>query len=153
MASVYPINQFDLGPVEGVFQSILVLEEEFLELESVLGIPVYGILGYEFFKYNPIKVNYDEGKMIFYKSSALKWRPLLFRKLDMNIHENKPYISTEVKQKDGSMLYPKLLIDTGANHGLLLNRETTDDITMPPLFLESSLGQSLGGLLYGYIGR
>ncbi|PZX54540.1 aspartyl protease [Algoriphagus ratkowskyi] len=153
MASISPINHFDLGPVEGVFQSLLVLEDEFIELESVLGIPIYGILGYEFFKFNPIKVNYDDGKMIFYKTSALKWRPLLYRKMDMTIYENKPYITTTVRQKDGSLIYPKLLIDTGANHGLLLNRETSDDITMPPLFLESALGQSLGGVLYGFIGR
>ncbi|PZX47020.1 aspartyl protease family protein [Algoriphagus chordae] len=153
MASVSPINHFDLGPVEGIFQSLLVLEQEFLELESVIGVPIYGILGHEFFKYNPVKINYDDGKIIFYKQNALKWGPLMYRKLDMTLYENKPYITATVKQKDGSILYPKLLIDTGANHGLLFNRETSDDITMPPLFIESALGQSLGGVLYGYIGR
>lgn len=153
MASVSPINHFDLGPIEGIFQSLLVLEQEFLELESVIGVPIYGILGYEFFKFNPIKINYDSGKIDFYKPSAIKWRPLFYRKLDMTIYENKPYINATIKQKDGSFLRAKLLIDTGANHGLLLNRETTDAITMPSLFLESSLGQSLGGVLYGYIGR
>ncbi|MEP0711474.1 aspartyl protease family protein [Algoriphagus sp.] len=152
-ASVSPINHFDLGPVEGIFQSLLVLEDEFLELESVVGVPIYGIIGHEFFKFNPIKVNYDDAKMLFYRPNALKWRPLLYRKVDMTIYENKPYITTTVKQKDGSFIYPKLLIDTGANHGLLLNRETSDQINMPPLILESSLGQSLGGVLYGYIGR
>ncbi|WP_192347245.1 aspartyl protease family protein [Algoriphagus sp. Y33] len=153
MASVSPINHFDLGPLEGIFQSLLVLEQEFLELESVIGIPVYGIVGYEFFKYNPVKINYDQEKIVFYRSNALKWKPFFFRKLDMAIHENKPYINATVKQKDGSFIYPKLLIDTGANHGLLLNRETTEKITMPSLFIESALGQSLGGILYGYIGR
>lgn len=153
MASVSPINHFDLGPIEGIFQSLLVLEQEFLELESVTGVPIYGILGYEFFKYNPVKINYDDGKITFYKSSALKWPQLLYRKLDMTIYDNKPYINAAVKQKDGTLIYPKLLVDTGANHGLLLNRETTEKITMPPLFIESALGQSLGGVLYGYIGR
>ncbi|MDR7131514.1 putative aspartyl protease [Algoriphagus sp. 4150] len=153
MASISPINHFDLGPIEGTFQSLLVLEQEFLELESVIGVPIYGILGYEFFKYNPVKINYDKGNMVFYKAGALKWRPFLYRKLDMTIYDNKPYINATVKQKDGTFIYPKLLIDTGANHGLLLNRETTEKITMPPLFIESALGQSLGGVLYGYIGR
>ncbi|SFT76856.1 Aspartyl protease [Algoriphagus locisalis] len=153
MASVSPINNFDLGPIEGIFQSLLVLEQEFLELESVIGIPVYGILGYEFFKYNPVKINYDDGKIIFYKSGALKWKPLFYRKVNMEVLDNKPYINVTVKQKDGSVLKPKLLIDTGANHGLLLNRETSENITMPSLFIESALGQSLGGILYGYVGR
>jgi predicted aspartyl protease len=153
MASVSPINHFDLGPIEGIFQSILVLEQEFLELESVIGVPVYGIIGYEFFKYNPVKVNYDHAKIVFYKPNGLKFKPLFYRKIEMTIYDNKPYINATVRQKDGSFLYPKLLIDTGANHGLLLNRETTEKITMPPLFIESALGQSLGGVLYGYIGR
>jgi len=153
MASVSPINNFDLGPIEGIFQSLLVLEKEFLELESVIGVPIYGILGHEFFKFNAVKINYDRAKIIFYKPNALKWRPLFYRKLEMTIYENKPYITATVKQKNGSIIYPKLLIDTGANHGLLLNRETSDDIKMPPLFIESSLGQSLGGVLYGFIGR
>lgn len=153
MASVSPINHFDVGPVEGIFQSLLVLEGEFLELESVIGIPIYGVLGSEFFKFNPVKINYDKGEITFFRTSAMKWRPPFYRKLDMSIDDNKPYINAEVRQKDGSFIYPKLLIDTGANHGLLLNRETTDDITMPPLFIESALGQSLGGVLYGFIGR
>ena len=153
MASVSPINNFDLGPIEGIFQSLLVLEEEFLELESVLGVPVYGILGYEFFKYNAVKIDYDHGKLTFYKPKLLKWKPLFYRNVHMQIIDNKPYINITVKQKDGSILKPRLLIDTGANHGLLLNRETSDKITMPNLFIESALGQSLGGLLHGYIGR
>jgi predicted aspartyl protease len=153
MASVSPVNQLDLGPIVGNFQNLLVLEEDFLELESVIGVPVYGILGYEFFKFNPIRINYDDGKLDFFKNSALKWRPLFFKKLKLSVEDNKPYVQAKVKQKSGKIIEPKLLIDTGANHGLLLNRETTDDIDMPSKVIESEIGQSLGGLLYGYIGR
>lgn len=152
-ASVSPINHFDLGPIEGVFQSLLVLDEEFFGLESVIGIPIYGIIGHEFFKYNPIKIDYDNEKIEFYEQGGLKWRPLFYRKLDLSVEDSKPFINAEVRQRDGSILDAKLLVDTGANHGLLLNRETTDAITMPPLFIESELGQSLGGILYGYVGR
>ncbi|SFG26667.1 PDZ domain-containing protein [Algoriphagus hitonicola] len=153
MASVSPVNHFDLGPIEGVAQSLLVIEDNFLDLEAVVGVPIYGIIGYEFFKFNPVKINYDHERIDFYKTDKLGWKPLFFRKLDLEINQSKPYIQTKVKQKDGSTLDAKLLIDTGANHGLLLNRETTESITMPPLFIEAELGQSLGGLLYGYIGR
>jgi predicted aspartyl protease len=153
MASVSPINELDLGPIIGNFQNLLVLEEDFLELESVIGVPVYGIIGYEFFKYNPIRIDYDGGKLDFFQTKAMKWRPPFYKKLRMSIEDSKPYIDAKVKQKSGKIIQPKLLIDTGANHGLLLNRETTDDIEMPPLFIESEIGQSLGGLLFGYIGR
>nr|WP_245531136.1 aspartyl protease family protein [Belliella baltica] len=152
-ASVSPNNHFDLGNVEGKIQTILVLDEDFFELESVIGIPIYGVLGYEFFKFNPVRIDYDRGKMFFYKTDALKWRPIGFRKLKMPIEYNKPYINAKVKQVAGEDLYTKLLIDTGANHGLLLNKESTEEIVIPPVNLETDLGRSLGGDLFGVVGR
>lgn len=153
MAQVSPINSLDLGPIEGKMQSLLVLEEDFFELESVIGVPVYGIIGYEFFKFNPVKINYDEGFIDFYRGKAMKWKPPLYKKFDLTIDDSKAYIRAKINQKAGPKIDAKLLIDTGANHGLLLNQETSDEIKTPPLFIESQLGQSLGGVLYGYIGR
>jgi len=152
-ASISPINTIDLGPVEGFAQNLLVLEEDFLELEAVIGIPIYGIIGYEFFKNNPIRINYDDGLIDFFKRDAVKWRPPFYRKLDMDIVDEKPYIFATIQQINGSNLISKLLIDTGANHGVLLNRETSEKIILPPLTIETELGQSLGGVLYGFIGR
>lgn len=153
-AFVSATNEMDLGTVSGQYQNILVLEEDFLEIEAVIGTPVYGILGYEFFKYNPVKINYDDGEMEFFKRSAMKWRPPFYQKMELSVENNKPYIQAKVRQKKGTdELAPKLLIDTGANHGLLLNRETSDEIVLPDRIIESELGQSLGGVLYGYIGR
>lgn len=153
MAQVSPINTLDLGEVEGRLQSLLVLEEDFLELESIIGVPVYGIIGYEFFKFNPVKINYDTGVLEFYKTDALKLRPLFYRKMDLSIEDSKAYISAKIIQKQGQKLQAKLLIDTGANHGLLLNEETNPEIVLPETVIESELGQSLGGVLYGFIGR
>jgi predicted aspartyl protease len=153
MAQVSPINTLDLGPIVGRMQSLLVLEQDFFELESVIGVPVYGIIGYEFFKFNPVKINYDEGFLEFYRENSIKWKPPFYRKFDMAIEDNKAYIDAKINQKSGPKIKAKLLIDTGANHGLLLNQETSEEIKMPPLFIESQLGQSLGGILYGYIGR
>lgn len=153
MAQVSPVNSLDLGQIEGKMQSLLVLEEDFFELESVIGVPVYGIIGYEFFKFNPVKINYDEGYVEFYRENGLKWRPPFYRKFDLLIEDSKAYVNARINQKNGPKLEAKLLIDTGANHGLLLNQETSEDIKMPMLFIESQLGQSLGGVLYGFIGR
>ena len=152
-AYVSAVNEMDLGPVVGNLQNILVLEEDFLEIEAVIGTPVYGILGYEFFKYNPVKINYDEEEIEFFRRDALKWKPPFYQKLKLSIENYKPYVTAKVKQKNGPDLNPKLLIDTGANHGLLLNRETSEEIVLPDPVIESELGQSLGGVLFGYIGR
>jgi predicted aspartyl protease len=152
-ASVSPNNTMDMGKIEGMLQTLLVLDEDFFELEFVLGIPVYGVLGYEFFKYNPVKIDYEKAVMTFYHTDGLKWRPFGFRKLPIQIENSKPYLQGSIKQAFGEELSTKLLIDTGANHGLLLNMETSDKIKLPPHFIQSELGRSLGGDLFGYVGR
>ena len=152
-ASVSTNNHIDLGEVEGTLQAILVLEDDFLELEKVLGIPIYGVIGYEFFKYNPVKIDYDFSKLTFYKAEALRWRPFGYRMMEIEIDDNKPYIISEIEQSNGPNLKAKLLIDTGANHSLLLNREASSNIVLPAKSLESDLGRSLGGDLFGFIGR
>lgn len=152
-ASVSPNNPMDLGPIEGHLQTLLVLDEDFFELEAVLGIPVYGVIGYEFFKYNPVKIDYDRSLITFYESKRVRWRPLGYRKLDITMDNSKPYIRGKVKQFFGEEVDAKLLVDLGANHGLLLNLETSKALQMPPRYLESELGRSLGGDLVGYVGR
>lgn len=152
-ASVSPTNHLDIGEIEGIFQTLLVLDEDFLELERVIGVPVFGVIGYEFFKYNPVKINYDEGIITFYKGDALKWKPLGYKKVPIKLENSKPYLHAKIRQNSQNELLAKLLIDTGANHGLLLNRETSDQIVLPEKHLESELGRSLGGDLYGFVGR
>lgn len=152
-ANVSPSNHLDLGPIEGTLQTVLVLDSDFFELEAVIGIPVFGVLGYEFFKYNPVKIDYDKNIITFYRTDALKWRPFGYRKILLSIENGKPYVQGKIKQMTGEDLDAKLLIDLGANHGLLLNKETTDAIELPPNNIESDLGRSLGGDLTGFIGR
>lgn len=152
-ASVSPNNHIDMGPLEGIFQTLLVLDEDFMELEQVIGIPVYGVIGYEFFKYNPIKIDYDRQKITFYAGEMLKKKPVGYRKVNIKLDNSKPYITGKIKQNSDSELVGKLLIDIGANHGLLLNRETTDKIILPKDHIQSDLGKSLGGDLFGFIGR
>jgi len=152
-AQVSPINSLDLGEVEGALQSLLVLEEDFLELESVIGIPVYGILGYEFFKHNAVKIDYEKSILTVYPPERRVWRSPFYRRGALQVVDGKAYLNVKVKQQTGPRLTGKVLVDTGANHGLLLNRETTSAIRLPEKQLETQLGQSLGGVLYGVIGR
>lgn len=152
-ASVSPNNYIDMGPLEGIYQTLLVLDEDFMELEQVIGIPVFGVIGYEFFKYNPVKIDYDKQKITFYAGEMMKRKPFGFKKVDIKLDNSKPYINGEVKQVSDSEIETKLLIDIGANHGLLLNRETSDKIFLPKNHIASDLGRSLGGDLFGYVGR
>ncbi|GGZ19815.1 hypothetical protein GCM10007049_10460 [Echinicola pacifica] len=152
-ALVSPHNNLDMGEVEGRLQAILVLQEDFLELERVIGIPIHGIIGYEFFKFNPVKINYDMAQITFYNHDKMKWKPFGYRKINLTFNNYKPYVKSHIVQSNGVDLTGSLLIDTGANHGLLLNRETRPDISLPQKRIETDLGRSLGGDLFGFAGR
>lgn len=152
-ALVSPTNTLDLGGVKGRLQSLLVLEEDFLELEAVLGLPVYGILGQEFFKYNAVKIDYDQAIITFYQPDGLAWKPPFYRRLPLQMEDGKAYVNVKVDQMEGATIQAKVLVDIGANHGLLLNQETSEEIKLPEQRIETQLGQSLGGVLYGQLGR
>ncbi|WP_240485995.1 aspartyl protease family protein [Anditalea andensis] len=152
-ASISPNNKLDIGDLKGVAQTLLVLDEEFVSLDLVLGVAVHGVIGFEFFKFNPVKIDYDRKMITFYRSTALRKRPLGYKKLKVDMINAKPYIKGTIYQSDGSHLPAKLLIDTGANHSLLINPETSDKIIIPEVVLESDLGTSLGGDLSGVVGR
>lgn len=152
-ALVSPTNTLDLGGVKGRLQSLLVLEEDFLELEAVLGLPVYGILGQEFFKYNAVKIDYDQAIITFYQPDGLAWKPPFYRRLPLQMEDGKAYVNVKVDQMEGATIQAKVLVDIGANHGLLLNQETSAEIKLPEQRIETQLGQSLGGVLYGQLGR
>ena len=152
-ARVSPTNSLGLGEVEGRFQNLLVLEEDFLELESVIGIPVFGILGHEFFKYNAVKIDYDQALLTFYQPEGLAWKSPFYRRLPLQLEDGKAYVNVKVHQMEGTTIQAKVLVDTGANHGLLLNKETSAEIKLPKQRIETQLGQSLGGVLYGELGR
>jgi len=152
-ASISPNNELKLKGVTGKLQSLLVLEEDYIALEKVVGIPIHGVIGHEFFKLNAVRVNYTDKILTFYKPEGLKRKPLGYKRLKMRLEDGKPYIQSVILQKNGPTLQAKLLIDTGANHGLLLNQETSDNIVTPSRILETSLGTSLGGDLEGFVGR
>jgi hypothetical protein len=58
-----------------------------------------------------------------------------------------------VEINDSTRLVSKLLIDTGASHGLLLDPESNDKLMVPLRHINSIIGRGLGGVIMGKIGR
>ncbi|MBT0812077.1 aspartyl protease family protein [Litoribacter ruber] len=152
-ASISPNNEIQMDGVVGRVQALLVLDEDFVELERVVGIPIHGVIGHEFFKLNPVRVDYDNNILTFFRENRFRRKPFGYKRMKMTLENGKPYVTSIIRQSPGPTLQAKLLIDTGANHGLLLNQETSEEIVLPERTLESDLGTSLGGDLTGEVGR
>lgn len=142
----------ELPGVHGRGQAMLVLEQDFLELRNYLGTDVHGILGYELFSRFIVKVDYEK-KILTLMLPDKFHKSRRFHAMPMKIEDTKPYIVAPVVLEDGTVINAKLLMDSGASHGLLLDPATSPEIKVPHHVVSSIIGRGLGGEIIGKVGR
>lgn len=141
-----------LPGVRGRGHAMLVLEKDYLELRNFLGADVHGILGYELFSRFIVEINYD--KRILTLTTPDYFKPKKkYKSIPMTIEDTKPYIHGQIEYKSGEKVRTKLLVDTGASHGLLLEKDSDPEIFVPEKHINTPLGRGLGGTLTGEIAR
>jgi hypothetical protein len=138
--------------INGRGQSLIVLEEDYLELRNHLGIDVHGIIGYEFFNHFVVMIDYDRNLITVYDPEVFRPRRR-HTTIPFDIDQARPYISATLTQHNGTAIDARLLLDTGASHGVLLETDTDPDIFLPDEKLKTVIGWGLGGELSGYLGR
>jgi hypothetical protein len=142
----------DLPGVHGKGHAMLVLEDDYLELRNSLGSEVHGILGYELFSRFVVKIDYES--KILTLILPQKFKPSKkFTRLAITVEDTKPYYVAEVKINDTTNLSAKLMVDTGASHGLFLDTESNDKIIVPERNVTCVIGRGLGGLITGRTAR
>lgn len=138
--------------VNGERQSMLVLEQNSMNIENILGVNAHGILGSELFNRFVVEIDYQNEKLRLYEPDKFK-APKGFQKIDIDIKDFRPYIKASVKQKGEKKLNVNLLIDTGASSALFLDEQRNDAIVLPKKTVEHALGSSLSGVMEGKVGR
>ena len=142
----------ELPGVLGRGHALLVLGEDYLELRNYLGTDVHGILGYELFSRFIIQIDYEKRMLTLTMPSRFKKRRK-FQSIPIKIEDTKPYVTTSVVLADGTQLTAKLLVDSGASHGLMLEPTSDRRIQVPDSTISSIIGRGLGGEITGKIGR
>jgi hypothetical protein len=142
----------ELPGVLGRGHAMLVLEEDYLELRNYLGTDVHGILGYELFSRFIVEVDYEKKMLTLMLPERFKMGRK-YKAIPMRIEDTKPYITTLVTLADGTQITAKLLVDSGASHGLLLDPATDSRIIVPSHTVSSTIGRGLGGAITGKVGR
>ena len=154
LVDAYVTNNVSLSlpGVTGNGHAMLVLAEDYLELRNYLGTEVHGILGYEIFSRFIVQIDYDH-KLLTLTTPEYFRKRKSFQEIPITIEDTKPYIHGKIMYEDGPGIDVKLLVDTGASHGLFLDKTSHPDIVLPEKHLETSLGRGLGGKLTGEIAR
>ena len=131
-------------------RDIIVLEEDFLELEKVLGTRVDGILGGDFFKGLVVGIDHKKDKITIYNPNRFVANSD-FSEHDINIQNYKPYMlcHTDIDEAPDTLNY---LIDSGASLALLIHSNKNKDFEMPENVIIGNIGKGLGGEINGFVG-
>lgn len=154
-----PGNTIAFGKAVGVQQDILVMTEDVFRLSSLLGTNVHGLIGFALFKDFIVEIDYNREKLILHnhgkylkkyedKRKSKKWETI-----PLTIYKQKPYIDVSVAQMDGTTTNVKLLLDSGASHGMALYYTANQEIHLPEKKIRSFLGSGISGEINGYLGR
>lgn len=145
---------FLLPNVKAKGQTLLILEEDYLQLGKQLGTPVHGIIGFELFRDFVVKVEYQKEVITLYKPTAFK-ASRRYTRLPLQIVDGKPYFVANLQETGSSKKKEvNLLVDTGASHALLLHQnDSADRFELPGETIYGSLGRGIMGNIEGHIGR
>ena len=128
-----------------------ILKSDHFGLSNFAGIPIHGLLGYEFFNNLAIKLDFSDSTLTAYRPKDVR----LFRKgikLPISIEAHKPYLTTKVILPDGTAQQRKLVIDIGAGHPVSLENMIRKK-GLPQKFIPANLGVGLTGPISGFISR
>ena len=150
-AFVTPVLNIEMPNISSFGVSAAILKKDHFGLSNYAGMPIHGLLGYEFFSNLAVRFNFYDSTLTVSKPQYIR----MLRKgtrLPLIIEDQKPYINTQIKLQDGKTMKAKLLIDLGAGHpasleNLLKNEE------LPQNFIAANLGVGLTGPVTGYISR
>ncbi|EQB93923.1 aspartyl protease family protein [Elizabethkingia anophelis] len=126
----------------------LILNEEF-NFSSHIGIPVNGIIGYEFFKDYPVKIDYVKKKITVYSDQQEFERAV--RKaapFGITLEGDKPYIIADI-QMTTTPKPSKLLIDLGNGDPVWIFPSLIKDFVYNRPNIDDYLGRGFNGDIFG----
>jgi PDZ domain/Aspartyl protease len=142
-------NILRIGNAISISQDLYAIFDPSLNFEPQLGIPIHGIIGYDFLKDFVVNINYSLKYIKIYDPDNYKERKCKkCRFFKLEFHNKKPYIDADIIINNNDMPV-KLLIDSGGSDALWLFEEDTNHITIPKKYFIDFLGKGLSGSVYG----
>ncbi len=151
-AFIAPSVDLQIGNTIAKDIPVAILEKDIFELSNYVGMPIHGLIGYEFFQSFVVKLNFSTSTITVFQPEKA-YIPRKGSRIPLSIEERKPYINTTIQLNSGKKLPVKLIIDTGAGHPVSLETIDGVPIELPDERIRGNLGVGLTGPIDGYIGR
>ncbi len=142
-------NSMEIGESYSTDLSIYISFDYTMNLSNRLGIPVNGIIGYDYFKDFVLEFNYPKEKLTVYNKNS--YSPKKCRRceeLPLSFSKNKPYLDvlTSINGKELPLTY---LIDSGSGDAMWVFVNQELGIKVPEKHFDDFLGFGMGGSVYG----
>lgn len=152
-ASVSLGNTLRFGEMTGHNQSILVLDQDVLQISEYVGVPIHGIFGYEVFNHFVVTIDFVTREIILEQPSRYTYRKRKGERYPITIEDAKPYLTAVALVEKDRTVPIKVIIDTGAGHALSLDINGRSAIRQPEKVVRAQLGRGLSGVINGNLGR
>ncbi|MFN0048253.1 MAG: aspartyl protease family protein [Cytophagales bacterium] len=146
-------NEIDFSGVIGLRQNLVALSEDKLDLSEYVGMPIHGVLGFDLFGSFVVKIDFRSQIITLTDPAKYKYKSRHGQQLPISIEDGKPYIMASTTSLENKEIPLKLILDTGAGHGLLLEMAGNQAIQLPEKTIARQLGKGLNGTIYGQEGR
>ncbi|MEO7212582.1 aspartyl protease family protein [Mucilaginibacter sp.] len=145
-----PLN-IEIPGINSVGVSAAIFKKDHFGLSNYAGMPIHGLLGYEFFNRLVVKINFNDSTLTAYRPGKMK-TPRKYEALPITIESNKPFLKTCVRFCDNSERKCKLIVDIGAGHPLSLDDNNANPWPTQKT-IAANLGMGLTGPISGEISR
>lgn len=131
-------------------QTIYLVLDEDINFSSIVGIPVNGIIGYEFFKNYPVKIDYKKSMITVFNQKESKVNSTKNKIVPLQLIGGKPYIKSDIFQETGNNITQALfLLDTGNSDGVWLFKRQSNGVEISEKKINDYLGKGLSGIVTG----
>jgi hypothetical protein len=151
-AFVTPNLHIDLPNITSYGVSAAILKEDHFGLSNYAGMPVHGLLGYDFFNSLAVKFSFNDSTITVSKPQYVRLLRKGF-KIPITIEDRKPYMVARITMPNGRVMSNKLIIDIGAGHSISLENMLKVEGGLPQNFIAANLGVGLTGPINGFISR
>ncbi|NNK82946.1 MAG: PDZ domain-containing protein [Flavobacteriaceae bacterium] len=142
-------NYFKIGNAVNLNQELYAIYDPSLNFAPKLGVPIHGIIGYDFLKNFVVEINYS--KKFIRINNPKYYEPRKCKNcesFELEFYNNKPYIKGIV-ELNNKTIPVKLLIDSGGSDALWLFEDKKQNIETPNAYFIDFLGRGLSGSVYG----
>lgn len=129
--------------------TLFIIVDQDFNISSHVGIPVNGIVGYHFFKYHPVVIDYISKKITVYNDDSLfRKKVKKYETFNISIEKNKPYLYADVEITDEKQ-DSKLLVDLGNSDAIWLFPAVISGFIYKQPYINDFLGRGFNGDVYG----